>query len=221
MAVLSRQHGAIWNLIRAVKADTRPGSGAKGTELRDALGRTDDLRRRFIAHERAKQLYLWPVLRRSWPDGKAIGRAAWQRKTHAEERFMKLRWLSERDPRASEVLDQVLAAVEEHIGLEERLLGRMRRTLPQGVLIRAGTKLSRPGSSSRPGRIRTCRRSRGPGPFWARPSDWSIGPSRRSRSGRAVPSLPARTGTCRARLGQPTGSPAGFADHRGYARVSG
>ncbi|HWG01996.1 MAG TPA: hemerythrin domain-containing protein [Trebonia sp.] len=145
VTVLSRQHGEITALTRAVRNDARPGGGAKGPELRRALARISDLRRCFIAHERAKQLYLWPLLRGAWPDGKAIGKAAWRRKQHAEERFEKLHWLSERDPRASEVLDQVLAAIEEHISVEERLLGRMRRTLPEDVLAQTGAKLASRG----------------------------------------------------------------------------
>lgn len=145
VTVLSCQHSQLQALIRVIRNEPRAGSGAKGTELRRSLTHVNDLRRCYIVHERSKQLYLWPALCRAWPDGSAIGRAAWQRKRQVEERFIKLRWLSERDPRASEVLDQALAGIEEHIRLEARLLGRMRRTLPEETLVRIGAKLSEPG----------------------------------------------------------------------------
>lgn len=143
VTVLACQHRQLENMISAIRPGSLADGTAKGPDLRRLQRRTGELRRCFVTHEGSKQRYLWPVVRRAWPDGNAIAKAAWRRKKHVEERFTKFQWLGERDPLASEVLDQVLAGIEEHVSLESHLLGRMRRTLPEDVRVRTGQSLAR------------------------------------------------------------------------------
>jgi Hemerythrin HHE cation binding domain len=143
VTVLSRQHDELGRLMRAIEREPQIGAGASGRDLRRLQVMIDDLRRCFVIHERSKERYLWPVLRRAWPDGDAIFRAARLHKRHVEERLVKLRWLSERDAYASEVLDEVLAGIQEHISLENHLLGRIRRSLPREILEEVGARLAR------------------------------------------------------------------------------
>jgi hypothetical protein len=143
VTVLSRYHRELGELVRDIGRRPRIGHGIKGEPLRQLESEFDELRRCFVMHEWCKHLYLWPELRRAWPDGKALADAARRRKQHVEDRFIKLRWLTERDPQAADVLDEVLAGISEHVSLEQHLLGRMRRTLPRQVLERAGGKLAR------------------------------------------------------------------------------
>lgn len=143
VTVLARQHRELGGLMRDIERQPRIGHGTGDEPLRRLQGDIDELRRRFVVHEWCKHLYLWPVLRRAWPDGKALADAARRQKQHVEERLIKLRWLNERDPHAARVLDEVLAGIGEHLSLEQHVLGRMRRTLPRQVLEQAGRKLTR------------------------------------------------------------------------------
>jgi hypothetical protein len=142
VTVLSRQHDELLRLVREVESLPRISLDATGPDLRRLQGLMNELRRCFVVHERMKERYLWPVLRREWPDGDVISRAARGGKRHVEERFVKFRWLSERDPDANQVIDRILAGVEGHIGLESHLLGRMSRSLPSQVLEEIGAKLA-------------------------------------------------------------------------------
>lgn len=141
--MLAGQHHELGELVRGIERQPRIGHGAKGEPLRRLEGDIDELRRRFIVREWCKHLYLWPVLRRAWPDGGALANAARRQKQHVEDQLIKFRWLTEGDPRAAEVLDEVLAGIGEHVSLEQHILGRMRRTLPRQVLERVGQKLTR------------------------------------------------------------------------------
>lgn len=143
VTVLSRQHYELRRLMREVKCLPPISLGATGPDLRRLQELMGELRRCFVVHERLKERYLWPVLRRAWPDGGAISRAARCVKRHVEERFIKFRWLSERDARANEVMDQILAGIDDLISLESHLLGRMHRSLPGQVLEDIGAKLVR------------------------------------------------------------------------------
>ncbi|HEX8009240.1 MAG TPA: hypothetical protein VF482_22755 [Trebonia sp.] len=143
VAVLARQHHELDELVRDIERQPRIGHGIKGEPLRRVQYDIVELRRRFVVQEWCKNLYLWPVLRRAWPDGNALADAARRRQQHVEDRLIELRWFAERDPRAAGVLDEVLAGIGEHVGLEQHILGRMRRTLPQQVLAQAGRKLTR------------------------------------------------------------------------------
>lgn len=143
VAVLARQHRELGELIRGIDRQPRIGHGIEGESLRRLQGDIDELRRRFVVHEWCKLLYLWPVLRRAWPDGEALAGAARRQQRHVEELLIKFRWLNERDPRAAEVLDEVLAGMRQHVSLEQHILGRLRRTLPRQVLEQAGRKLTR------------------------------------------------------------------------------
>ena len=142
MIVLSRQHDEMLRLVREVESLPRISMDATGPDLRRLQGLMNELRRCFVVHERMKERYLWPVLRREWPDGDAISRAARGGKRHVEEGFVKFRWLSERDAQANQVMDQILRGVEGHVGLESHLLGRMSRSLPDQVLEEVGAKLA-------------------------------------------------------------------------------
>jgi hypothetical protein len=142
VTVLARQHRELDEMVRGIERQPRTGHGAKGEPLRRLEGDIDELGRRFVVHQWRKHLYLWPVLRRAWPDGKALAGAARRQQRHVEDRLIKFRWLTEYDPRAAEVLDEVLAGIGEHVSLEQHILGRMRRTLPRQVLERVGRKLT-------------------------------------------------------------------------------
>jgi hypothetical protein len=142
VTVLSRQYAGLRRLMREIKAQPRIGDGANGRKLRHRQELIDKMRRCFVIHERAKQRYLWPVLRRAWPDGDGIACAARQRRRHVDERFIKYRWLSERDVHAEEVIDEALAGIEEHLSLEDHLLGRIHRGLPEEVREQIGAKLA-------------------------------------------------------------------------------
>jgi hypothetical protein len=142
--VLSRQHALLLWLMREIRAQPRlVGGGPTGEDLRNRQELMDELRRCFVLHERSTQRYLWPVLRRAWPDGTAIAGAARLRRRRAEERLIKYRWLSERDARVERVMDQVMAGIEEHVSMETHLLGRVRRSLPEEVLDDLGAKLAK------------------------------------------------------------------------------
>lgn len=143
VTVLSRRHDELGRLIREVERLPRVSLDATGPELRRLQELMAELRRCFVVHERLKERYLWPALRRAWPDGRVISRAARDKKRQVEERFVKFRWLSERDVLVNGVMDQILAGIEDHISLESHLLGRMRRSLPGEVLEDIGAKLAR------------------------------------------------------------------------------
>jgi hypothetical protein len=143
VTVLSRQHEELRRLMREVGQLPRISLDATGPDLRRLQELMAELRRCYVVHERLKDRYLWPVLRRAWPDGGVIARAAQHQKRHAEERFIKFRWLSERDALVNEVTGQILAGTEDHINLESHLLGRMRRSLPGQVLQDTGASLAR------------------------------------------------------------------------------
>jgi hypothetical protein len=144
VTVLAGQHRELGELVRGIERQPRIGHGVKGEPLRRLQHDISELRRRFVVYEWCKHLYLWPELRRAWPDGKALAGAARRQEQQVEDRLIMLRWLNERDPRAATVLDEVLAGIGEHVSLEQHILGRMRRTLPRQVLEHAGHKLSRP-----------------------------------------------------------------------------
>src|SRR5512146_1910166 len=108
VTVLSGQHAELRRLIREVERLPRVSLDATGPELRRLQELMAELRRCFVVHERLKERYLWPALRRAWPDGRVVSRAARDKKRQVEERFVKFRWLSERDVLASEVMDQIL-----------------------------------------------------------------------------------------------------------------
>jgi hypothetical protein len=137
VTVLARQHHELDEMVRGIERRPRTGPGPRPS--RDIV----ELRRRFVVHEWSKHLHLWPVLRRAWPDGKALAGAAWRQKQYVEDRFIKLRWLGDRDPRAAGVLDELLDGIGEQVSLEQHILGRMRRTLPRQVLVQVGGKLTR------------------------------------------------------------------------------
>jgi hypothetical protein len=141
--VLARQHARLLRLIREIRVQPRLGDGPTGEDLRHRQELMDDLRRCFVLHERSKQRYLWPVLRRAWPDGGAVAAAVRRRRRRAEERLVKYRWLSERDARIEQVMDQVMAEIEEHVSAEAHLLGRIRRSLPEETLDELGAKLAK------------------------------------------------------------------------------
>jgi hypothetical protein len=143
VTVLAGQHRELGELMRGIGRQPRIGHGIKGEPLRRLEGDIDELRRCFIAHEWCKHVYLWPVLRRAWPDGGALADAARRQKQHVEDQLIKFRWLTEHDPRAAGVLDEVLAGIGEQVSLEQHILGRMRRTLPRRVLEQVGQKLTR------------------------------------------------------------------------------
>lgn len=143
MTVLSRQHAELRRLMREIERLPRVNPDATGPDLRRLQELMAELRRCFVVHERLKDRYLWPVLSRAWPDGGVISGAARREKRQVEERFIKFRWLSERDALVNEVTDQILAGVEDHISLESHLLGRMSRSLPDQVLQDIGAKLAR------------------------------------------------------------------------------
>jgi hypothetical protein len=145
VTVLAGQHRELGELVRGIERQPRIGHGIKGEPLRRLEGDIDELRRCFVAREWCKQLYLWPVLRRAWPDGGALADAARRQRQHVEDQLIKLRWLTEHDPQTAEVLDEVLAGIGEHVSLEQHILGRMRRTLPRQVLEQVGQKLTRRG----------------------------------------------------------------------------
>jgi hypothetical protein len=143
VTVLSRQHDDLRRLMRDIEREPSVSQRAKGGDLRRLQTLTDDLRRCFVIHERSKERYLWPVLRRAWPDGDVISRAARLRAQHVEKRFIKLCWLGERDAHANAVLDEALARIQEHISLEGHLLGRIRLSLPGEVGEEIGAKFAR------------------------------------------------------------------------------
>jgi Hemerythrin HHE cation binding domain len=145
VTVLARQHRHLRALSREIQRQPRVRDGACGAELRRREQLLDQLRRCFVIHERSKQRYVWPALCRAWTDGGAIAGVAAQLRQRAEAGFVKYRWLSERDPRVDELIDDLLAGIDEHIALEEHLLDRMRRGLPEPVREHLGAKLDRRG----------------------------------------------------------------------------
>ena len=141
--VLATGHGKLHELMREVERQPRVGEHSAGRDLRRREEAIDDLRRYFVVHETVKLRYLWPVLRREWPDGPAIAEAARIQKLRAEELFIQLRWLSERDVHANDVTEELLAVIRELITLESDFLGRLRRTLRPETLEKIGDKLTR------------------------------------------------------------------------------
>lgn len=143
VTVLARQHDELRRLMREVERLPRVSLDAAGPDLRRRQELMAGLRRCFVMHERLKDRYLWPALRRAWPDGRVISDAARHQKRQVEEGFIKFRWLSERDVLVNEVMDQILAGIEDHVSLESHLLGRISRSLLAPVLQDIGAKLAR------------------------------------------------------------------------------
>ncbi|MHB1594853.1 MAG: hemerythrin domain-containing protein [Streptosporangiaceae bacterium] len=142
VTVLARESGELRALAAAVRSQPGIGDGATGRQLRRRQELIDELRRCFVTHERAKQRYLWPALRRTWPDGAAIADAARRRGRHIEEHFIKYRWLSARDVRVDEVVAEILGGIEEHVSSEHHLLGRIHRGLDLRDREEIGAKLT-------------------------------------------------------------------------------
>jgi hypothetical protein len=143
VTVLAGQHGHVAELIREIERQPAIGEQSMGGDLRRFQELIEELRRYFVVHETVKLRYLWPVLRREWPDGDAIAGAARAEKLHAEELFIKLRWLSERDVHVNAVTAELLTVIREHIRLESHFLGRLHDTFPGEALEGFGDRLNR------------------------------------------------------------------------------
>jgi hypothetical protein len=143
VTVLAGQHGHMAELIREIERQPAIGEQSMGGDLRRFQELLEELRRYFVVHETVKLRYLWPVLRREWPDGDAIAGAARAQKVHAEELFIKLRWLSERDVHANAVTAELLGVIREHVRLESHFLGRLHGTFSGAALKGIGDRLNR------------------------------------------------------------------------------
>lgn len=143
VTVLAGQHRRMEQLMDDVRRLLPITEHCTGGELRRLQERLEELRRYFVSHETVKLRYLWPVLRRAWPDGGAITAAARGQKLRAEELFIKLRWLSERDVHVNDVAQELLTVISGHVALESHFLGRLRRTFPPETLTRIGDRLTR------------------------------------------------------------------------------
>lgn len=143
VTVLAAQHSHMEQLMRDIERLPPVTERSAGGQLRRFQELLEDLRRYFVVRETVKLRYLWPVLRHEWPDGDAIADAARAQKLQAEELFIKLRWLSERDVQVNNVKKELLTVIREHIRLETHFMGRLRRTLPHEALQAIGDRLNR------------------------------------------------------------------------------
>jgi hypothetical protein len=144
VTLLARQHEEMLRLLADLARQPTVSEHIQGGQLRRREQTLQRIGRCFVTQEGAKQRYLWPLLRRAWPDGAAIVAAARARKQQAEELLIKLRWLGDRDVQVNDATDALAAVLREHIAIESRHLGRLRRGVPAPDLAALGDKLAGP-----------------------------------------------------------------------------
>lgn len=119
---------------------------ADGAQMRERRALLRELRREIAALGTVKERFLWPAVRRHLADGSEVARAALSQKQDVERMLDKVRWYSDRDPRADDLIADMITCARRHVDFENALLERLSSQLPAEAQGRAAAALRQPPS---------------------------------------------------------------------------
>jgi hypothetical protein len=132
-------------LVVELASCERVTGATEGGQLRRRAALTDDLRRRFVQLETARERSLYPVVRRRLPNGEETVREFLGRKREIEEILIKLRWHSERAPTINVLADAVVELFREHLRADDALAAQLAGVLDPAEREQIGSTLERLG----------------------------------------------------------------------------
>jgi hemerythrin-like domain-containing protein len=129
--VLGRRHNQVKVLLEQLQAipGVRQGGSAAQQDQRRSL--VDMITVRLSQHESAEEGHLWPAVRSVLPDGDALADRALEQEREGKDLLHELGRLSGREDRFDELVEQLVAALRQHVAFEDLVFLKLREQMPQ------------------------------------------------------------------------------------------
>jgi hemerythrin HHE cation binding domain-containing protein len=140
--LVEEQHRVLLGLLDELERQPSVTERILGGQLRARQELLHAVERAFVQQEAAKHRHLWPVVRRTLPDGGTVVHEALVQCREIEHQLVKLRWFGDRDGEVDDVVAALVDDIREHLAFEHELLVRLRRHPPEEDLGEVAVRMS-------------------------------------------------------------------------------
>jgi hypothetical protein len=145
MTLVGGQHRVLLGLLEDLERQPAVTERILGGQLRTRQELLRSIERTFVQQEAAKHRHLWPVLRRTLPNGDSVVHEALVQCRRIEHRLVKLRWFGDRDSEVDDVVAALSRDIRHHLAFEDEQLARLRRHPPEDDLGEVAARMSSRG----------------------------------------------------------------------------
>jgi Hemerythrin HHE cation binding domain len=136
--VLTRQHNQVRALLKQVQALPSHKTGGTAQDLSARKSIVNMITVRLAKHATAEAKYLWPTVRKAFPDGDALADHAARQEQESKDTLIALGKLDPNTDDFDEGVERLVAQLRKHVAYEAQMFTRLREALPDSERGRLG-----------------------------------------------------------------------------------